>query len=387
LSGNFDVHAFRSHFRSLPSLVYLNSGSYGLLSNAVAGAFEQYLQTRIAVGADWGGWVGLLEKTRTLMASLLQVDSDEVAITGSASAGLNAIASAFNFSGSRNKLIVSNFDFPTSAQIWHAQEPFGATVVHVPESEDGIIPLEHFERVIDESTALVVLSQVCYRHGGRIPDDDIRAIARMAHDKGALVLLDSYQIIGSEPIHPRTLDVDICAGGMLKYLLGTAGIGFLYVRGSLIQQLSPRASGWFAQADIHAMNIFANDPSLTARRFEAGTPSVASCGAAAAGLQFLLDTGLDAIGKQVHSVTRYALDRLADAGIKTGNPVGDDRRGPLISIPSRDQNALVASLAEQNIITSCRDGRLRAGFHAYNHEADVDVFLTALIDRRALLVA
>ncbi len=387
MDASFDVHAFRSRFKSLPSLVYLNSGSYGLLSDAVARAFEDYLQTRIARGADWGGWVASLETTRRLMAQILQVDADEVAITGSASAGLNAIASALDFRRPRNKLVVSNFDFPTSAQIWHAQEPSGAEVVHVPESDDGILPLEYFERVIDENTALVVLSQVCYRHGGRVPDEDIRAIARMAHDKGALVLLDTYQIIGSEPINPRALDVDIAAGGMLKYLLGTAGIGFLYVRGSLIQQLHPRASGWFAQADTNAMDIFANDPSLTARRFEAGTPSVASCGAAAAGLQLILDTGLDAIGRQVRSVTRYALDRLQDANIRVGNPVSDDRRGPLISIPSRDQNALVAALAEQNIVTSSRDGRLRAGFHAYNHEPDVDVFITALIDHRALLAA
>jgi selenocysteine lyase/cysteine desulfurase len=89
----------------------------------------------------------------------------------------------------------------------------------------------------------------------------------------------------------------------------------------------------------------------------------------------------------VRSVTRYALVRLQDANIRVGNPVSDDRRGPLISIPSRDQNALVAALAEQNIVTSSRDRRLRAGFHAYNHEPDVDVFITALIDHRALLAA
>jgi selenocysteine lyase/cysteine desulfurase len=255
----------------------------------------------------------------------------------------------------------------------------------VAEHENGVIPLEHFEQVIDEKTALVALSQVCYRNGGRIPDDDIRAIARLAHEKGALVMLDMYQIVGTEPIHPRALGVDMCVGGMLKYLLGTAGVGFLYVRESLIEQLVPRASGWFAQADINAMDIFANVPSPSARRFEGGTPSVLSCAASAAALELVLSVGLDAIGQQVKSITRYALEALREAGIRVDNPDADARRGPLITIPSTDQTALVQALAHDKIVTSCRDGRLRAGFHAYNDERDVDTFIAALVRNRNLL--
>lgn len=385
MTSLFDVGELRAQFRSLPSLVYLNSGSYGLLADSVAAAFQAYLQTRIDRGADWGAWAGELETVRMLMAQLLAVDVDEVAITGSASAGINAVASALDFGGARNKVLVSNFEFPTSAQIWHAQERAGAHIVHVPEDKGSIIPPEHFERLIDEQTAIVALSQVCYRHGGRIPDEDIRAITRMAHERGALVILDTYQIVGTEPIQPRALGVDLCVGGMLKYLLGTAGSGFLYVRRDLVDRLMPRTTGWFAQADIGAMDIFAHAPSPTARRFEGGTPPVPSCMAAAAGLRILLDLGLEAIGKQVRDVTRYALDRLRDEAIAVGTPDADSRRGPLVSIPTRDETALVAALAERGIVTSSRDGYLRAGFHAYNHAGDVDAFISALRDNRHLL--
>ncbi|MBB5684774.1 aminotransferase class V-fold PLP-dependent enzyme [Sphingobium boeckii] len=382
---DFDIAAFRSHFASLPRLTYLNSGSYGLLAGSVRTAFDSYLDGRVTRGADWGGWVGALEETRGHMAALLGVDADEMAITGSASAGINALASAFDFSGPRNKVVVTNFDFPTSAQIWHAQERVGAEVVHVPEAGDGFIPLEHFERVIDERTAIVVLSQLCYRHGGRIPDTDIQAIAKMAHDMGALVMLDSYQIVGTTPVLPRDLDVDFCVGGMLKYLLGTAGIGYLYVRRSLIDRLVPRTSGWFAQAEIDAMDIFANDPSPTARRFEGGTPPVANCIATVAGLKLVRDTGLQAISTQIKTVTRHTMESLREAGIACNNPDMDDHRGPLISIQTSDENALVSALAAQNIVTSRRDGRLRAGFHAYNDAADADTFVAALIDKRHLI--
>ena len=385
MSPGFDVDAFRARFASLPRLVYLNSGSYGLLADTVASAFTGYLDGRIEQGADWGGWVGTLERVRDAMARLLEVDSDEVAITGSASAGINALASALDFKNGRDTVVITDSDFPTDAQIWHAQEAGGARVVHTPEAEDGTISFEALEQRIDERTALVVLSQVCYRHGARLSDALIRRITDVAHERGALVLLDSYQIVGTVPIRPRALDVDFVAGGMLKYLLGTGGIGFLYVRRALAEQLRPRTTGWFAQADVNAMSIAGNDPSRTARRFEGGTPPVPSLAPALAGIELVLETGLERIEAQVQRVTRYALTALKEAGIRVGNPDDDASRGPLISVPARDELALVEALAARGIITSSRDGRLRAGFHAYNHEADADAFVAALVANRHLI--
>ena len=122
--------------------------------------------------------------------------------------------------------MVSDFEFPTNAQIWHAQEPRGAQVVHVPRAADGYIPLENFAKAIDEQTQLVAITHVCFRNGAKL---DIPGIVRLARAKGAKVLLDCYQSVGSLDIDVKALDVDFAAGGMLKYLLGTAGIGFLYV--------------------------------------------------------------------------------------------------------------------------------------------------------------
>ncbi|WP_380871800.1 putative aminotransferase YcbU [Sphingomonas sp. DBB INV C78] len=380
-----DLAAVRARFASLPRLAYFSSGSYGLLSDSVRASFETYLTDRVENGAYWGGWVDRLEQVRSQVASLFGVDTDEIAITASASAGLNAIASAFDFAGPRNKVVASNFEFPTSGQIWHAQSPVGAQVVHIAEKEDGTIPLQPFLDAIDDRTAVVALSHVCYRHGGKIPDYDIRAIAAAAHRHGAIVILDCYQVAGSERIDPRALDVDVCVGGMLKYLLGTGGIGYLYVRRELVDRLTPRASGWFAQADPNAMDIFANVPSPSARRFEAGTPPVPNLYAAGAGLDLILGIGLDAIGAHVRTITRLAIDRFAAEGISLATPLDDARRGPLLAIRSKDEVALVERLAEQQVMTSSRDGKVRAGFHFYNDEADVERLVRALTDNRALL--
>jgi selenocysteine lyase/cysteine desulfurase len=374
-----NFRALRKEFPVLGRKTYLNSGSYCALANDVKAAFEAYMEDRLLVGANWDAWLTKNESVRSLTATLLHAVPDEIAVTASVSAGLNALSSALNFSGPRNKVVVSDFEFPTNAQVWHAQEPRGARIVHVPCAADGYIPLENFAKAIDEQTQLVAITHVCYRNGAKL---DIPGIVRLARAKGAKVLLDCYQAVGSIDIDVKALDVDFAAGGMLKYLLGTAGIGFLYVRDSFIECLVPTNSGWFAQADIAAMDITANRPAPNARRFEAGTPAVVNCYAAEAGLKFLLAVGTPAIEKRNYALTRRCMQRLEEIGWPSITPTLDERRGATVAVPSRDSGKLSAELMKRDIVISHRDGNVRASFHFYNDEDDVESFIAAMKDLR-----
>jgi selenocysteine lyase/cysteine desulfurase len=227
--------ALRKEFPVLERKTYLNSGSYCALANDVKASIEAYMEDRLAVGANWDVWITKNEAVRALTAELLGAAPDEIAVTASVSAGLNALASALDFTGKRNKVVISDFEFPTNAQIWHAQEPRGAKVVHVARDATGYIPAERFADAIDENTKLVAITHVCFRNGAKL---EIPEIVRIARAKGAMVLLDCYQAVGSMDINVKTLDVDFAVGGMLKYLLGTAGIGFMYVRDSFTKSLS-----------------------------------------------------------------------------------------------------------------------------------------------------
>ena len=374
-----DFEALRRRFPLLERKTYLNSGSYCALADTVRDAFNSYMDDRLSVGANWDVWVTKNEAVRAAMAGVLNVTPDEIAVTASASAGINALASALDFTGSRRKVVVSDFEFPTNAQIWHAQERFGAQVLHVRRAADGYIPLENFARLIDDRTQLVAVTQVCFRNGARL---DIAGITRLAHERGARVMVDCYQAVGAMTVDARSLDVDFAVGGMLKYLLGTAGIGFLYVRSGLIRELVPRNSGWFAQQDIAAMDITANRPSNTARRFEAGTPPVANCYAAQAGLKIILELGTDAIEGRVRTLTRRCMDGLGAIGWPAVTPGDDARRGPMVAVPSRDAAGLHARLLEEDIVTSFRDDNIRATVHFYNSEEDIDRFVAAMAGHR-----
>ena len=370
-----DFEALRSRFPLLGQKTYLNSGSYAALADSVRAAFAAYLDDRLAVGANWDIWVAKNEAVRRGLATVLRADPDEVAVTTSTTAGINAIASALSFTGERDTIVTSDLEFPTNAQIWHAQEPRGARVVHVPLDADGWISPARFADAIDERTRLVAVTHVGFRNGARL---DASAIAKIAHSRGALMLLDCYQSVGSMTVDVKALDVDFAVGGLYKYLLATAGIGFLYVRRSLVEQLLPTVSGWFAQANIAAMNIASNCPSPSARRFEAGSPPVVACYAAEAALAIVAEVGTDAIEARVRSLSGACMDQLAEIGWPAITPRDDARRGAMIAIPSRDSSGLDAALAARDIIVSHRDSNLRAAFHFYNDESDIAAFIAAM---------
>ena len=361
-------------------LVYVNSCSQGALSDSVRAAYEDYLTDWDEKGAPWAYWVERAEAARASFAGLVGAAVDEVAVTTSLSAGVSALASALDY-GERPRVVVSDFEFPTVGQIWHAQELRGAEVVHVPQS-DGEIPVEHFDELIDERTKLVAVTAVCYRNGARLP---IEEIVEIAHARGALVLLDAYQAIGSYPIDVRDLGVDFLGAGALKYLLASAGLGFLWCREGLVESLLPTQTGWFADRNIFEMDIHDYSPSPTARRFESGTPPIPAIYAGIAGIELIREIGIAETRAHVTALNERLISGVDELGGSVATPRDPERRGALVCIPSTDAPALVRALAEDGIVTSDRDGNLRISAHAYNAEEDIDAVLGSLATHRELL--
>src|SRR5919201_466707 len=372
----------RPRFPIFERLTYVNSCSQGALSDAVRDAYARYLSDWDEHGAPWEYWVAQLDAARTSVAGLLNAGTDEIAITTSVSAGVGALTSALSFDGERDKIVISDFEFPTIGQISHAQERRGARVEHVPAEADGTIPLERFEAGIDERTALVAITHVCFRNGGRL---DVEAVTALAHERRAPLLLDAYQTVGSLPVDVRALDCDFLAAGALKYLLGSAGLAFFYCRRDRVEQLYPTATGWFADRDIFEMDIRDYSPASSARRFEAGTPPVPAIYAAIAGIELMREIGIEETERHVRGLTELLLEGVDDLGGVVVPPRAWERRGALTCIASADAEQLVAVLGEQGIVTSSRDGNLRISPHCYNTAEDVETVLQALRRRRDLL--
>lgn len=377
-------HAIRGEFPIFAHTTYLNSCSQGALSHRVRAAYEEYLEGWDENGAEWEHWVERAEAARAAFARLLHASPDEVAVTTSVTQGVSAIVSALPFErGGRTRIVISEHEFPTVGQIAHAQELRGAEVVHVTPEADGSIPVERFAAAIDERTALVCCTTLSYRTGHR---HDVAGIAAVARERGALVLADSYQAVGAIDVDAGALGVDFVTGGTVKYLLASAGLGFLYVRGGLLPGLVPTQTGWFADEDIFQMDISDYSPHATARRFDAGTPPVPNIYGGVAGMAIVEEAGLPAIEAHVSGLATQLIDGLGELGAVVVTPHDPARRGPLVCVRSTDVDALVAELAAERIVTSSRDGNLRIALHLYNVEEDVDTILAALARRRALLL-
>jgi len=197
-----------------------------------------------------------------------------------------SVFSALDFDGERNRIVLSDSRFPTVGEVANAQARGGAEVGRYYQQADGSIPPERFAAEVDERTALVCCTAISFRTGHR---HDVAAIAGIAHASGALLLADSYQAVGAVELDVRSLGADVVTGGTVKYLLGAAGLGFMWLRGSLLRSLLPTQTGWFADEDIFAMSIADYSPHESARRFDSGTPPVPSLYPGPAGIRIIPD--------------------------------------------------------------------------------------------------
>jgi selenocysteine lyase/cysteine desulfurase len=375
------VEQFRTRFPIFGRTVYVNSCSQGALSLDVRTALDTFTASWDRHGSPWERWVGEVERLRAAVAVSIGAAAAEIAIMPSASAAIAAIATALSFDGDRRQVLLSEFDFPTMAHVWLAQQRRGAVVDRV--TGDGeTLPIEHYETRIDERTLVVPATHVCFRNGYRI---DVTALAALCRDRGAYCMLDDYQRTGTAPLDVHALGVDFLVTGALKYLLGPAGIAFLYVRRELIERFEPLATGWFGRVNPFAFSLAPLDWALSARRFETGTPPVPSAYAAAAGLDLLHAVGPAAIDGQIRRLSARMIGGARSRGFALATPDDPDRRGALVVVRCSDAGALVERLEARGIVASARGTGVRVSFHAYNNDEDVDAVLAAL-DAEASLV-
>lgn len=375
--------SIRGRFPILADAAYANTCSQGALSVDVRAAYERYLRDWDERGAPWELWVEHSEAVRQRFARLLNATEDEIAITTSVSAGVSTLLSGLRFADGRNKIVVSDLEFPTIGQISHAQELLGRKVTHVPTNDDNTLRMDRLAEEIDGETGLVCITYVSFRTGTK---NDVAEVIRLAHEAGALVLVDAFQAIGAIPIDVRDIGAEFVTGGALKYLLGSSGLGFLYCRGDLLGEILPTQTGWFADEDIFKMDIYDYSPSPTARRFEAGTPAVPNMYAGAAGLDLMHEVGIAETERHVNGLVGRFIEGLDRIGARMVTPRVPHSRGPLICVSTKDDYAMVAALADDGILTTPRDGSVRVSFHCYNSEEDVERIVDGL-ERHADLLA
>jgi kynureninase len=286
------------------------------------------------------------------------------------------VASCFEFSGQRNKVVYDDLNFPSLMYFWEAQRARGARVQMVG-TDDGVhVPTERLLAAIDEDTLLVPISHVIFRSACI---QDVKAIVERAHAVGAYVLLDSFQALGTVPFDVQELAVDFCCGGVLKWLCGGPGTAYLYVRPDLGARLEPKFTGWVAHQQPFAFETGPIRYTEPPYRFMNGTPNVPGLQAARPGLKIIGEAGIGRIREKSIRQTQRLLDMADARGWKVNTPRDAAHRGGTVSIDMPNAEQVCRELLKRDILV---DYRPRAGVrfspHFYTRDEELGVAVEAV---------
>ena len=367
---------WRDEFPITNDLIYLNNCSLTPLPRRGRERIERFARewTELGGRAWYDHWIGEYEALRADIAGVLGADVDEVAVEPNVSAGLVGIASTFDFTA-RPKVVIADLDFPTDGHAFLAVAGRGARPEFVRSPDRVSVPLELFERAVDERTAAVCTGHVYFTSGWI---QDVKALAEICHRKGAKLVVDAYQSIGAFPFDVHGAGVDYLVGGTLKWLMGGPGIAFLYARREVADAAHPSAVGWWGVADPFAFDVEHLDPGRGARRFEYGTPAVAAIYAARAGIALLAEVGIKTVRERHMLLSQRLVDGARAQGWTVRCPTVARERTTIVTLEHPDPHVAVDALRAKRVITDYRPGLVRLSPHYFNTTDEIDQTLELL---------
>jgi len=319
------------------------------------------------------GWWEMPIAVGNLIARIIGAAAGEVTMHPNVSVAQSIVASCFNWSGKRNKVVSEGLNFPSNLYIHRQLEGLGARVVTVPSTDGITVPLEELLRAIDEETLLVSVSHVIFKSAFI---QDLRAITERAHRVGAHVIADIYQSAGAVPVNVRELGVDFATGGSVKWLCGGPGAGYLYVRRDLWPQLKPRVTGWMAHRNPFAFDPGAIEFAEDAFRFLNGTPNIPGLYAARSGYEIIGEVGVENIRAKSLRQTSRLIGLAEDAGFRVNTPKDPAERGGTVTLEVPNAKEVTQELLRRDFLVDFRPGAgIRIAPHFYTNDEELDLVM------------
>jgi kynureninase len=370
-----DLASYRDEFEVVRRKAYLISASLGPVGDRSRRYLDDYIRAWATKGAPDHVWFEdifpAMARLKRSFADLCGCDAAEIALTTNVSIALSTVASALDLSGERNRIVLSELDFPTDGQVWQAwAAKTGAELVWLRSIDRMTIPLERYDDAVDERTALVMVNRVLYRSSAVV---DATAICSLARERGALSLVDDYHGIGVIPLDLHDLGCDLYVAGTLKFLCGGPGCVFLYCRRDLLASLEPAVTGWFATADPFSFDTEHLTYHPTARRLEHGTPPAPVFFIAQGGIDVVAEVGVDRIRQRQWELQERVIEHADRLGLDVRTPRERRDRGGVVNVRvGPDAERICHELLARDVCTDFRGDGLRISPHFFTNEDDVD---------------
>lgn len=372
----------REEFPALSRWTYLDTARKSLPPRCQERAMQEYWRdiTETA-GADAWSAVNVAE-TREVMARLLGAKPAEIAFTKNTTEGLNIAAHAFDLRPGDN-IVLTDMEHVANVWVWKHWEARGVEIRYA-KNRGGRLPLEAFAEQMDNRTRVVSTAYITYGNGYRVNLPELGAACRA---QGVRLVVDGVQAAGvlAAPLH--SLGADIIAIGGHKNLFGLTGLGLLYCREELVDQIrtpflkAPVIQG-SAQASAHLKSQF--DYVRTAHRFEGGNPNFLGIRVLRDSARFIESVGLQNIEDRVRELSTYCMAQLKAAGLPVLTPEPWAERAQIVSFAATEAGGLMDVLREKHrVIVNVKDGAIRVSMSFFNNEADIDRLLAAVRQSQA----
>jgi selenocysteine lyase/cysteine desulfurase len=363
--------------------VYLDHAAMSPLPQLTADAFQKWLAEAVETGNPvWPQWVKDVEATRRTGAEMIGADPDEMALIGNTTAGISLVAEGLDWRPGDNVVTLAD-EFPSNVYPWFNLASRGVETRRVPTDESGRLDFDRLAEACDERTRVVTVSWIGFATGYR---HDVKRIASIAQERGALIFLDAIQGLGAFPLDVNDLGIDFLAADGHKWMLGPEGAGIAYIRREHLERLRPLGVGWHSVMPGQDYTHIELNLRPTAARYEGGSQNNAGFLALGASLKLLTELGIESVAASILDITEKACERLTGIGAKIVSDRrpdyrnGEQRSGIVaFELPGREPMAAKRHCMKQNVVFGCRAGRLRISPHAYNNEEDLDRLVEAIV--------
>ncbi len=362
----------RADIPALEHGLYFNTGAGGpsplRVVTAVESALESHeYQTPVSEGM-YGPMGDRHESTKAAVADLLGATPEEIALTESTTDGINRVAGALDWD-SEDVIVRTDLEHSSGILPWRKLERTHDVDVRELETEAGRLDLDDVKAAAEDAT-LFLVSSLTWTHGTRLP---IAEIVDIAHDAGAMVLVDAVQSPGQTAVDVEEWGADFVAGAAHKWLLGPFGAGFLYVRSGAERDLLPSAIGYRSVTEANARDY---EYAPGAGRFEVGTTSPALYAGLEEAIAVHEELGIDAVESRIERLTDYLKAELPDERLLSPR----EFESGFVTIAADEPESEVERLASHDI--RVRDlpypEALRVSVHAFNTREEIDYLLELL---------
>lgn len=379
----------RKDIPALKSMTYLDSAGAGLPPLSVTDAMKAIVDDWSRTGEHWEEWLLDVVECRERFGKLVRAKGREIGVVPSVSVALAAVASSIDFSR-KKKVVVSSLNFPTNIILWQRMRERGILRgVEVLRHRNGVVPIEAYEKMIDDNTALVSIDYVSWLSGSR---EKVKHIAEIAHRRGALILVDAFHALGVFPFSVKKDGIDVLVSGFYKWLCGPHGVACIYTAENLLKGLDPAYLGWHGiegnvierlrggrdPFDVPFSQSSAK-PSRSAARFEWGTWATVAVKGAIEAMKFAVKNNPSWRFKIIRELKQELTAGLEKVGAKfLTPPLETNPGGGIVTFRAKKMEAVVAKLLKKKIIVSGRFGHVRVSPHFYNTGEEIERFLTAI---------